>query len=84
MLAALWRLLTISAAILLRPGGTYRELEAKCRFVACRTFCHIFFAGSSCLGSLTFFDEFFQIFLVVLVGWGRSGPRAMFPPYLLA
>jgi hypothetical protein len=70
MLAALWRLLTISAAILLRASGTYRELETQGRFIACWAFCHIFFARSRCLGSLTFFDEFFQVFLVVLVCWG--------------
>jgi hypothetical protein len=56
MLTALRRLLTISAAILLRAGSTYRELETQGRFVASRTFCHVFFAGSSCLGSLTLFD----------------------------
>jgi hypothetical protein len=73
MLTALWRLLTISAAILLRPGGTYRELKTQGRFVASRAFRHIFFAGSRCLGSLTLFDQFFQILLIVLDSWGRSG-----------
>ena len=29
MLTTLWRLLTISAAILLRAGSAYRELEAQ-------------------------------------------------------